>query len=229
MSPALAPGTHEVGGGPAGAVVACDFDGTITQQDLGLATMERFADGDWWAIETRWRRGEISSMECLQEQFGMVSAAEPELRAFYEEVPVDPAFPAFAEACCDAGVGLVVLSDGLDFYIKIVLARLGLGGVPYFANRLVFDRGRLVIEFPHRAADCDMCGNCKRDHVRRLGREYHTVAFVGDGHSDRCVVRHASRVFAKSHLREYCLRERVPFTPFESFADLLWVPKHLGR
>ena len=228
MLSAAGPRAREAANLPRGAVVACDFDGTITRQDLGLATMEQFADGDWWAVETRWREGEISSMECLRRQFDMVKAAPEELRAFYEQVPVDPAFPAFAEACRGSGVGLVILSDGLDFYIDIVLERMGLGHVPYFANHLVFDGARIVIEFPHRAADCSMCGNCKRDHVKRLRRQYDTVAFIGDGHSDRCVVRHASPIFAKSHLSEYCLRERVPFTRFESFEDLLWVPGSLG-
>jgi len=206
-------------------VVACDFDGTITQEDLGLATMGRFATGDWWAIETAWRDGEISSMECLQRQFAMVEASEEELHAFYQSVPIDEAFVPFVQACRAAGVDVAVLSDGLDFYIEIVLRRVGLADLPYVANHLRFENGEMVIEFPHQAADCSKCGNCKRDHARRLAGEYDVVAFVGDGHSDRCVAGHADPVFAKSHLREYCQSERIPFTPFETFADLLSVPR----
>ncbi len=214
---------------PARAAVACDFDGTITREDLGVATMERFAEGDWWAIETRWRRGEISSIQCLREQFALVRASEPELRAFYEQVDVDPAFPEFAERCARRGVALTILSDGLDFYIDIVLARLGLSHLPYYANHAEFRGGRLVIEFPHRAADCAQCGNCKRDRVLRLARRFGRVAYVGDGHSDQCVVRHARPIFAKGHLAAYCRREGVAFTEFESFADLLDAPAALAQ
>lgn len=210
------------------AVVACDFDGTITQQDLGLATMEHFAKGDWWAIETAWRDGEISSMECLQRQFAMVEASERELAAFYESVPIDEAFVPFVQGCRDGGVDVAILSDGLDFYITIVLRRIGLTEIPHFANHLRFENGQMVIEFPHQATDCSKCGNCKRDHARRLAGEYDVVAFVGDGHSDRCVVEHASPIFAKSHLRDHCLSERIPFTPFKTFADLLSVPRQLS-
>ena len=211
-------------------MVACDFDGTITLEDLGVATMERFAKGDWWAIETAWREGKISSIECLQRQFAMVDAPIEQLEAFYRTAAADTTFPPFVRECEARGVDVVVLSDGLDFYIDIVLAGLGLSHLPRLANHVNLDRGGFEIEFPHRAPDCERCGNCKRDHVRRLAGTHDVVAFVGDGHSDRCVVRHARPIFAKAALRDYCLREQIPFTPFDRFADLMGVPATLcGR
>ena len=33
--------------GNSGTVVQCDFDGTVTYKDVGLKSLEVFADGDW--------------------------------------------------------------------------------------------------------------------------------------------------------------------------------------
>ena len=210
------------------AVVACDFDGTITCEDLGVATMQRFAHGDWWSLELAWRNREIDTVTCMQRQFAMVEASEAELRTFYQQAPVDEGFVPFVQACRRAGVDVVVLSDGLDLYIHIVLARLGLADLPCHANHAWFEAGRLRLAFPHRSRDDAQCGNCKRSHVDRLAAHYAKVAYVGDGFSDRCVVEHARPVFAKSHLAEYCQAHALAFTAFTSFADLLSVPAALA-
>jgi 2,3-diketo-5-methylthio-1-phosphopentane phosphatase len=212
-----------------GAIIACDFDGTITTEDLGLATMHRFAVGDWWSLELQWRNREIGSSECLQRQFAMVKASEDELRAFYQQAPVDQDFVHFAAACRKLGLDLVILSDGLDLYIRIVLERLGLADLPCFANQAHFEAGALRLGFPHRAADCSLCGNCKRDHVRRLARHYATIAYIGDGYSDRCVAGHVRPLFAKGHLREHCQEHGIPFTAFDTFRDLLPLPAAISR
>jgi 2-hydroxy-3-keto-5-methylthiopentenyl-1-phosphate phosphatase len=44
---------------------------------------------------------------------------------------------------------------------------------------------------------------------------------VGDGRSDNCLASRADVVFAKSTLAAYCQKSRIPFHPFNSFADVL--------
>ena len=183
-----------MGGNRKKAIFCCDFDGTITSEDLGVATMKRFAPPEWWDYELRWRQGEISSIECLQRQFGLVDASEDELREFYLAQPVDETFGAFAEACERAGIGILILSDGLDFYIDIILERMGLSHLPYRSNRFEIRDGRQHIEFPHRSDECAMCGNCKRAHVDVL--------------------------YAKDALAEHCRKEGIAFRPFQCFADV---------
>ncbi|MBM4083737.1 MAG: HAD-IB family phosphatase [Planctomycetes bacterium] len=208
-------------------VFCCDFDGTISREDLGLATMRRFAPPEWWDFEQRWRRREISSVECLQAQFGMVKATERQLVDFYRHAKIDPRFKDFCRACKRRGIRVVVLSDGLDFYIERILRRLGLRDVPYFANHMEFVDGRMVFGFPHRNRSCGMCGNCKRRHVARLRKQYDWVGYVGDGHSDRCVVTAGSQrqrlvdeIYAKDALAEHCAEHGIPFHPFRGFRDL---------
>ena len=64
---------------------------------------------------------------------------------------------------------------------------------------------------------CDVCGEqCKRADVGDLAE----FVYVGDGYSDRCVAKAATRVFARDGLAAYLAREGVPFERFEDFYDV---------
>jgi 2-hydroxy-3-keto-5-methylthiopentenyl-1-phosphate phosphatase len=64
---------------------------------------------------------------------------------------------------------------------------------------------------------CDVCGeHCKRADVLGLDE----LVYVGDGYSDRCVAKSATRVFARDGLATYLAGEGVPFEPFEDFYDV---------
>lgn len=48
------------------------------------------------------------------------------------------------------------------------------------------------------------------------------IVFIGDGVSDLAAAREADVLFARRGLRleEYCLEHGIPYTPFDSFADV---------
>ncbi len=67
-------------------------------------------------------------------------------------------------------------------------------------------------------------GICKRrlveQAVEHLAHPSARAVFIGDGLSDRCAVEAADWVFAKGALAMYCERQGVPYTTFETFADI---------
>jgi len=109
----------------AGDLVMCDFDGTISVQDTGLLVFNALALEGAWEIEHRWRRGEIDSMTCLAQQWALVQLPEQELLALIDTFPLDPDFRALVALCRKRHAGLVVVSDGLDFYVDRMLSRAG--------------------------------------------------------------------------------------------------------
>jgi hypothetical protein len=112
-----------------------------------------------------------------------------------------------------------VVSEGFDFYVRDLLERAGLGALPWSANVLRFENGRVRPEFPN-ADGCGRCGNCKGTHVRAWrARGYRTV-LVGDGLSDRCGAREADQVLARRDLLAWCREEGIAVTPFDDFADV---------
>lgn len=209
-------------------VVCCDFDGTISVEDLGVATMERFAPPEWWDIEQAWRRGEISSKECLARQFALLNTSLEELDAFWRTQPIDPSFEPFVRKMREIGVPLVILSDGGDYYIDACLKAHGLDDLELRSNRMQYVNGGFQFSFPYENPSCGMCGNCKRMHVEKLKDEYGAVVFIGDGHSDKCVVRHVDRVWAKGFLADYCEVQNIPCVRFSSFAELISLIDDLG-
>ncbi len=200
----------------------CDFDGTVAPVDIGARFIHRFDRGGAAAIGValeRWRRGEIGHRELTRVECQALAVTAEEAAAFGEGFSLDPSFGGFVEAATRAGHHVEIASEGFDFYIGALLHREGLGAVPFTANRLRFQDGRVRPEFPH-AGGCGACGNCKGARVGEARRRAGTVVFVGDGFSDRCGARAADRVMARDDLLDWCRAEALPVEPFVGFAEL---------
>ena len=201
-------------------VLFCDFDGTVALEDVGDRLFQTLAYDSWKEPVERWKRGEISSRECLEIECSGVRVSPREMEEFLRHFELDPTFPDFVRCCREEGIPLYILSDGLDFYIRYLLERYGLEDIPFFSNRLCFSDGRLVPEFPYFTPSCGMCGNCKVAHIRRLRRKGDLVVHIGDGLSDRFAAEEADVVFAKGELLEYCRNTGLSCRPFRDFRDV---------
>jgi len=202
-------------------IVLTDFDGTVSTTDVGNRMFARFADDGWEAIVQSWKDGRIGSRDCLIEECALARVTPEQVRRFALTRQIDPHFMPFVQFCRDRHVSVIILSDGLDFYIDILLEKFGLEDLPRFANHLEFRGDRLVPEFPYFEKGCRQCGNCKGYHVREYRRQGKTTIYIGDGFSDRCGVRDADYVFAKEDLRRYCREHGIEHRPFDDFKDVL--------
>lgn len=201
--------------------VLCDFDGTITNDDIGFRIIETFAGPGWLEVEEAYRRGEKGSRQALLEIFSLTRVSEERLCSFIEEnFYVDPAFHSFLGYCRQSEAHVTVLSDGFDFYIDRMFARFGVE-VPYLANSLRVVDSSLLAAFPHNSGRCGRCGNCKLSFAEKLKNEGSAIVYIGDGYSDRCACAAADLVFAKDVLADYCRQKAIAFRPFNSFADIL--------
>ncbi|MGB9773423.1 MAG: MtnX-like HAD-IB family phosphatase [Bacteroidota bacterium] len=203
--------------------IFCDFDGTVSQNDVGNLLFKTLGNGESESIVQLWRDGKISSYECLRRECETVPPLKDgELESFVESQALDPAFPELVRFCKERGIELTILSDGLDYYIDYLLKREGITDVPFFANHLelTMDR-RLVVSFPYTDEECTVCANCKRNHMLAGSGEDDIIVFIGDGKSDQCAVQYADVIFAKRALAQYCNRERIPFYPFQTLHDVV--------
>jgi 2-hydroxy-3-keto-5-methylthiopentenyl-1-phosphate phosphatase len=201
-----------------------DFDGTVAPEDTVDVLLEQFADPEWLRIEEEWVAGRINSRECMAAQLALVAADRPVLERFLRSVAIDPAFPAFVRYATSFA-DLAIVSDGLDYPIRHALKGLCNPPLPIFANRLGFRPGGLELSFPYADAACSVkSGLCKCAVTRAVdaGRGLTTV-LIGDGRSDQCIAREADYVLAKGSLIRFCETEQIPYTPFESFSDVLTI------
>jgi 2,3-diketo-5-methylthio-1-phosphopentane phosphatase len=143
-----------------------------------------------------------------------------EFLKYVDQFSVDPHFTGIVNFCYERDIPLMVLSDGLDVYVERVLSNAGLSHVPFFANHAEFVGERLKVSFPYADAECNLCGNCKRNHMLNTSADEDVIVYIGDGYSDRCPIRYADFVFAKRQLIKYCQQQNITFFEFNHFGDV---------
>jgi 2-hydroxy-3-keto-5-methylthiopentenyl-1-phosphate phosphatase len=201
--------------------VLCDFDGTISLQDVTDSLLLRFARPGWRELEQAWSEGRIGSQDCMAGQVALLDCSRDELDAHIDGMAIDPAFARFVARLQRDGVPLWILSDGLDHVIRSMLRRAGIGGVPIVASHLVQVNTRSwALEFPHARKSCTSASaTCKCAWARAA--EPHPVLMIGDGASDVCVAGKATLTFARDRLLEHCVEVGLPHRAVGDFETAL--------
>ena len=203
-------------------IIFCDFDGTIARRDVGYHLMTHFSTQDNSDLQELWNSRKIGARECLKIEASRIDATKEEMIAYADQFDLDEHFPEFVRRARERSNKIIVLSDGLDYYIQRLLTKHGFGDLETYANRGVFDGRKLIVEFPYNSG-CGVCGSCKGARIREIVRRENfsgETVFVGDGYSDLCAIGETNLLFAKSDLRRYCEAENIAHTPFETFADV---------
>lgn len=194
-----------------------DFDGTITGVDSAQHLLERFAPGEWRAIDAEYARGEIGSRVCLLEEWDLLPKDEALLRSVAREVAIDPGLEALVRALRAADAEVTVVSDGFGFLAREVCEPLDL---PVLTNDVDWVSGELVFPHEDRCCPCSTCGMCKQAPLKEAQRRGRTTVLIGDGTSDRKAALLADVVFAKGALASWCAAYDVAHTPFATLADV---------
>ena len=205
--------------------VFCDFDGTVAHQDVGASLFRTFAGEQAKPIVMRYLDGEINARECLTQECAAVdNLPREQFYEFVDRFELDPYFNSFVNFCAQREIPVTIVSDGLDAYVERVLNNHGLGHLTWFANHVEFvqegNATKLVPSFPYRDAECERCGNCKRNHLLTMSGEEDIIVYVGDGISDECPVRYADIVFAKHNLIPYCQKHNITYHEYRHFGDV---------
>lgn len=201
----------------------CDFDGTASPMDVGARLMARFSTAsrsEMAALEAQWRSGALGHRALTEAECAHLRCHADEATEFVRGFELDPDFPAFAREATARGDVVCVVSEGFDFYIRLLLERAGLGHLPLSANRLRFEGGRAWPEFPHADRSCGRCGNCKGAEVRGWRARGFRTVMIGDGLSDRCGAREADAVLARGALLEWCRAEGLEAVAARDFATV---------
>jgi 2-hydroxy-3-keto-5-methylthiopentenyl-1-phosphate phosphatase len=197
----------------------CDFDGTITGEDATDYILTRLADPAWEDIERDWKDGLIGSGECMRQQIALIKADIATLDATLDEISIDPHFVSFIAFCRLNKINVTIVSDGVDYFIRRILARVGLAHLPIIANKLDLNENGFTLESPYARLDCaSAAGVCK---CRVVDKAESPRIYIGDGRSDFCVANKPEIVFAKSSLATYCAQHAIPYVDFGDFSHIV--------
>lgn len=208
--------------------VFLDFDGTISRVDVVDAILDRYADPLWMEVEEDWRAGRLGSRACLARQMALVRASASQMDSLVDAIDIDEGFVPLLEACDRAGSPVHIVSDGFDYCIRRILARLPPSSARLVARITICAShlepaadGRWHTAFPFPGVTCEHgCATCKPAMMRALAPPGVPTIFVGDGLSDRHAVAEATTVFAKTSLAAHCATEGVVHTRFDGLADV---------
>jgi 2-hydroxy-3-keto-5-methylthiopentenyl-1-phosphate phosphatase len=202
-------------------LVLCDFDGTITTEDVTNVLWDRYGIPKWRdVLLPPYRAGEATTLELMDRGWRVIDKSEGELLAVAREtIGLRAGFVEFVEECDSRGWSFHVVSCGLDWYLDGFLPP-GVAATSYTA---VLEDGWRV----RLPADCSLPpGQDFKIHVMRGLQARHTgepTVFIGDGRNDLPVARLCDHVFAVrgSTLAHLCRREGVAVEEFESFETVM--------
>jgi HAD superfamily phosphoserine phosphatase-like hydrolase len=207
-------------------IVLTDFDGTIVDIDTGAFALEQFASGDWQALDREMVNGRLTFEECLRRQFRMINAPIASILARIDQaISLRPHFIEFVDYCRRRHIKLIIVSGGLDFYIRHFLRKNNLN-VEIRAPKCDLEKDGLNLQFPPTS---DVSAfSFKDDLVRQYRRRGNTVGYVGDGLSDYYALKLADLRFAivGSISARLCRTNHLKVT---EVLDFLPVIEELGR
>ena len=204
-----------------GWMVQSDFDGTISLLDVTDTLLNRFGKPGWQELEDAWERGEIGSRECMKGQVALLDMSEAELQQHLDSIEIDAHFAGFVAEAKAHGVKVQVVSDGIDYAIRHVLARHGMADLEVIANHLVQTGERSWrLDSPWASNHCTRAsGNCKCERLAEQQAVHGRVLYIGDSTSDFCVSGKADFVLAKYKLIVYCESRGIAHARFEHFGQ----------
>jgi 2-hydroxy-3-keto-5-methylthiopentenyl-1-phosphate phosphatase len=201
-------------------ILQCDFDGTIAVEDVSFMLLDAFATGDWRKVYEEYRAGKITVGEFNFRVFGMVKASKQEMLKYVKEhAKIREGLKELARACEEKGIRLVIVSNGLDFYIEQILKDAGLEHVESHASRTIFTQNGLEVAYIGPSGDV-MDEGFKEAYTRLYLEQGCRVIYAGDGFSDATAAKLANKIFAIDGLLKYCREANIPCTTFEKLSDI---------
>ena len=200
-------------------LVQCDFDGTITEEDTSFFLLDIFAQGDWRRLLQEYKEHKISVGEFNTKAFAMVKADKATLlEALKGKVKVRAGLHELVQYCLRRGFSLVIVSNGLDFYIEATLKELGLENIEVHAAQACFRPEGMEVQYLGPDGKRLEVG-FKEAYIESFLNLGYKVIYMGNGDSDIAPAKYAHHVFATGELLAYCRENNLKCKPFENFID----------
>ena len=202
-------------------IIQCDFDGTITEEDVSFALLDAFAQDDWREWLEQYRQNKIPVGEFNTRAFAMVKATRAELlKVARDKVRLRTGLRELVSYCRRRGFRLVIVSNGLDFYITTILKDAGLGNIEVHAAKTRFHHSGLKVQYIG-PDNTPLLHDFKGSYTRVFLKQDHQLVYVGNGPSDIAPAAYAHRVFARDGMLDGCREIGLECTPFNDLNDVV--------
>ena len=210
-------------------IIVSDFDGTLTQKDIGNEICKLFIPDLFKRLHADYYAGRLNLRElqaalwtnfpCSQELFIQSSLRVASLR---------PGVNEFLEHCAHKQIPFYIASCGMDLYFQTVIDRffskfsqaavLGMA-----CNKIEFDDTKLVKITPPDENPLHPEPLHKGQWAKSLSEKHGgaKIIAIGNGGSDRTFLGYSDVIFATEKLVKTCEDAGQAYTPFDNFFDIL--------
>lgn len=209
-------------------LVVSDFDGTLTDQDIGNELCKKFIPQKYEELRRQYKSKELNLREYQLQMWTHFPATEKAFRSFVRErAQFRPGVLEFISMCLERDIALYIASCGLRPYIDEALnallpknlrqaileircneARFGDNGIAQF---------ELATENSASPYSLDKGAWCRDLKKNRSVK----ILAIGNGSSDQSFIGHSDALAATESLAEHCKEHKQPYIPFHDFHDLL--------
>ncbi len=203
--------------------VQLDFDGTVTEEDVSFLLLDTYVGSRWRGYLKEYSEGRIPVGTFNKRVFGMMKADRrtmTELVLTSDRVKVRPGFRDLVDYCSQKGYKIIVVSNGLSFYIEAILDSLGLDHIEVYAAENNFSPDGMKVRYVGLDGK-ELEAGFKEAYTELLGGNGYNIIYVGNGASDIFSSRRALKVFATGNLLEKCREEQLECIPFTDFYDVI--------
>ena len=202
-------------------LIQCDFDGTITEEDVSFFILDTFADGDWRRLLDQYREGRISVASFNTRAFVMVKENKETLdRLVLEKVRIRDGFDELVSYCRRKDFRFVIVSNGLNFYIKTILGSLGMENIEVFAAQNIFSTDGIEARYVG-PDNLELQDGFKEAYARHFIKDGYRIIYVGNGDSDAPSSRLADYIFATGPLLAHCKEANLDCASFNDLNDVV--------
>ncbi len=189
--------------------------------------LQAYADGDWRQLLREYHQGKISVGRFNTDAFAMVKADRQSLlKVAKSEMKIRPGFHKLVAYCRRKGFRLVIVSNGLDFYIEEILRDNGVGDIEVFAAKTRFHPEGLKVQYIGPDGS-HLDEDFKGAYVNSFLAEGYRIIYVGNGTSDFSPARQCHYVFATDDLLAHFKQANLDCIPFTDFNEVVRVVEHL--
>jgi len=202
-------------------LVQCDFDGTITEEDVSFLILDEFADGDWRKLLDEYKDGRITVGNFNTRAFDMVKVDKETLQEFVKQkVRIREGLSELLDFCRSKSFRFVIVSNGLEFYIDTIFRDLGINDIEVFAAQAAFDPSGIKARYIGPDGS-ELQNDFKQAYTRRFQQDNYRIFYIGNGASDVPSARLADHIFATDAMLVTCRQMNIECTPFVSLNDIV--------
>ena len=202
-------------------LLQCDFDGTITTEDVSFLILDAYGDKGWRRMFQDYKDGRISVGRFNTLAFATVRAdREALLDLVRKKARLRPGLRNLVDFCRGNNMRFAIVSNGLDFYINAILQDIGIEDTRVFSATTRFVDGSVEARYigPEGTIIED---SFKDTYLRLFQQEGYRVLYAGNGISDAGPAMQSYRCFATGDLLAYFNKNGVNCMPFNNLNDIV--------